>query len=292
MPSPLKMVIPKGRLQEKLVLLLARIGVEFSISNRSYRPVCSDPDIEIKLLKPQNVPGLVALDRHDCGFTGYDWILEEGFDTKTDLVELLDLGYDKVRIISAVPEDLLRAEGQALFTRKLIVASEYQTIAKRYIADKKLNAVLIKTYGATEALPPEDADMIIDNTSTGSTLVMNRLTIIDEILSSTTRFICSQTAKTDPWKQEKLQQMTMLMQSALNADRRVLLEMNVSAEDVEKLVANLPCMKSPTVSPLYGEAGFAVKASVPSKDVPKLIPQLISLGAKDILEYRLEKIVP
>ncbi len=289
MSDKLKMVLPKGRLQEKVANLLERIGIEFSINNRSYRPVCSDPDIEIKLLKPQNIPSLIALGRHDCGFTGLDWIIEEELDQSENLTTLLDLGFNKVRIVAAVPEDLL--ENGGLDGKRLVVASEYRKIAQDYIHKKQLNALLLKTHGATEALPPEDADMIIDNTSTGSTLRMNRLEIIDEILTSTTRFIASGDALATSWKCEKLEQIQMLMQSALNADQRVLLEMNVAKEDFDQLVAQLPCMRSPTVAPLYGDTGFAVKVSVPTKDVPKLIPQLRALGAKDILEYRLEKIV-
>ncbi len=291
MTHTLKMVIPKGRLQEKVQHLLARIGIEFTISTRSYRPVCSDPTIEIKLLKPQNIPSLICLDRHDCGFTGHDWLREEQLGSNTQPIELLDLGYDKVRIIAAVPEALIQSNPDWQ-SQRLVIASEYPQIAAEYIQAKQFNAILIKTYGATEALPPEDADMIIDNTSTGSTLITNRLTIIDDILSSTTRFVSSPQAMALPWKQEKLAQMEMLMKSALEADRRVLLEMNVSKEDIDHLVANLPSMRSPTVSPLYGESGFAVKVAVPVKDVPTLIPQLLAHGARDILEYRLEKIVP
>jgi len=289
MQPPLLLVIPKGRLQEKITLLLARIGIEYSVNNRSYRPVCSDPAIKIKLLKPQNIPSLIALGRHDCGFTGLDWVLEEKLATGRELTELLDLGYDKVRIIAAMPEELARSSYK---DRQLVIATEYQELAKDYVAQKKLNAVLIKTYGATEALPPEDADMIIDNTSTGSTLQMNRLEIVDELMQSTTRFVANKESLTDPWKKEKLEQMTLLMKSTLLAGQRVLLEMNVSPEHFDTLVQSLPCMRSPTVSPLYGNTGYAIKVSVPSVEVPKLIPQIIALGATDILEYRLEKIVP
>lgn len=286
----LKMVIPKGRLQEKILDLLARIGIEFSMSHRSYRPLCSDPEIEAKLLKPQNIPSLISLGRHDCGFTGLDWVREEDHGSQGNLKELLDLGFNPVRIVAAVPEDLLTKEDWT--SQRLIIASEYQRLASAYIQQKQLNAVLIKTYGATEALPPEDADMIIDNTSTGSTLRTNRLAIVDELLRSTTRFISSLSALEDPWKREKLSQMEMLMRSTLNAEDKVLLEMNVAKAHFDTLVTNLPCMRSPTVAPLFKEEGYAVKVAVPSKEVPKLIPQLIALGAKDILEYRLEKLVP
>lgn len=293
MPSQnlLKMVTPKGRLQDKVSGLLDRIGISLTSNTRSYRPLCSDLTIEVKSLKPQNVPSLIALGRHDCGFTGHDWVTEEKLHSDGNLVELLDLGFDPVRIVAAMPESLL-AEGALTDGRRLVVASEYQHVAQDYIARKGLNAVLVKTYGATEALPPEDADLIVDNTSTGTTLAMNRLTIVDELLTSTTRFVASRSAMEDPWKNEKLTQMVMLMQSTLLAKQRVLLEMNVSPEDLDALVANLPCMRAPTVASLYGNAGFAVKVSVPVGDVPQLVPKLRAMGAKDILVYRLEKIVP
>jgi len=286
----LKLVIPKGRLQDKAVALLESIGISLTFSTRSYRPICSDPDIEIKLLKPQNITSLIALGRHDVGFAGYDWLLENNLDKSPDITELLDLGYNKVRLIAAVPDEL--AENDRWKNMRLVVASEYTNIAQRYLAERRLNAVLIKSHGATEALPPEDADMIIDNTSTGATLIANHLTIVDEILQSTTRVFASTVAMDDPGKREKLDQMKMLMQSTLNAQRKVLLEMNVSKEDLEKLVNKLPAMRTPTVAPLYGQEGYAVKAAVPSKDVSTLIPQLLELGARDILEYRLEKLVP
>jgi ATP phosphoribosyltransferase len=288
--NKLKLVIPKGRLQDKVVALLSAIGIDLTFSSRSYRPFCSDPDIEIKLLKPQNIPSLIALGRHDCGFAGYDWLLENGLEEGREISSLLDLGYNKVRIVAAVPDDLV--ESGAWKTMRLVVATEYTRLAENYIKAKNLNAVLIKSYGATEALPPEDADMIIDNTSTGSTLQANRLTIVDELLQSTTRFMACAASLKDPWKQEKLAQMTMLMQSTLNASNKVLLEMNVSKGDFDKLVNDLPAMRSPTVAPLYGEEGFAVKIAVPAKEVSKLIPQLIARGARDVLEYKLEKLVP
>lgn len=289
--SPLlKMVLPKGRLQEKIVELLERTGVRLTFSSRSYRPVCADPTIEIKVLKPQNIASLVALGRHDCGFTGYDWLAEQNLTDGKNLVELLDLGFNPVRIIAAIPESLAQAGYPP--ERPLIVASEYENLAADYIRQKSLNATLIKAYGATEALPPEDADLIIDNTSTGSTLEMNRLVIVDELLRSTTRFIASQEALADPWKREKLQQLQMLFESTLNAREKVLLEMNVAAENFKNLVAEIPSMKSPTVAPLFNEAGYAVKVAVSAQEVPSLIPKLVALGARDILEYRLEKIVP
>jgi ATP phosphoribosyltransferase len=285
----LKLTIPTGRMQEKVLKLLNSIGLSFSQSGRSYRPVCSESNIEAKMLKAQNIPSMVALGRHDCGFTGYDWVVEQ----QADVVELLDLKFDPVRIVAATPEEMAEdaKTGFQSMKRPVIIASEYKRLTNTYIISKGLNGVFIQTFGATEALPPEDADMIIDNTATGSTLRQNRLQIVDEIMQSTTRFICNKDAYNDPVKRKRLEEMTMLMKSTLRAREKVLLEMNVAVEDLDRLVKDLPCMRAPTISQLYNGEGYAIKVAVPTADVPNLIPKLVAAGAKDILEYRLEKIV-
>ena len=169
-----------------------------------------NPDIQAKHLKAQNIPSLVALGRHDCGFAGYDWIVEQ----EADVIELLDLGFDPVRIIAAVPEEILDPDGKIkACDRSLIVASEYRRLANSYIAQKGLNAYFVHTFGTTEALPPEDADIIIDNTATGETLRQNRLAIIDEVLQSTTRFICNKEAYQDERKRKQLDEIAMLLKS-------------------------------------------------------------------------------
>lgn len=287
--TTLRLTIPKGRIQEKVMTLLGQIGMNFLADGRSYRPLCSDPYVVTKLLKSQNIPSLVALGRHDCGFSGYDWIVEQD----ADVVQLLDLNFDPVKIVAAMPEDLV---GDADFKtkdfgRKLIVASEYQNLTKRFIERNKLDAIFVQTFGATEALPPEDADVIVDNTSTGTTLKHNRLLVVEELMRSTTRFICNKQALEDPIKRKMLEEMTMLMKSTLLAKEKVMLEMNVSKDDFEKVVSNLPCMRAPTISELYNGDGYAIKIAVPVKEVPDLIPTLVSMGARDILEYKVEKIV-
>ena len=284
MRDNLKVILPKGRIQARVLDLLGRIGMPFAADDRSLRSTCGREGVEAKFLKPQNVPQLVALGRHDCGFTGRDWIVEQG----SEVVELLDLGFDPVRLVAAAPESVTAAD---LRSRRIVVASEYANIAGRYIEDMGLDAVFIRSFGATEALPPEDADLIVDNTASGSTLRQNRLAVVDEIMRSTTRFVANSAALGNPFKRKMLDEMTMLMKSTLCARERVLLEMNVPADRFDAVVEGLPCMKSPTIAKLYNEAGFAVKVAVPSCDVPSLVPRLIALGATDILEYKLEKIV-
>ena len=285
MSTPIQLVLPKGRIQEKVIALLHRVGVKFRFNERSYRPICNAPDIIVKVLKPQNIPQLISLGRHDAGFSGLDWVLE----SKSDVTEVLDLGFDPVQIVAAVPDAL--ASNDAWQNQKLIVASEYPVLSQQFIDDQQLDAVLVRSYGATEALPPEDADLIVDNTATGSTLRMNHLTIVATLLESTTRFMANPQSMADKDKGKRLEELALLMRSALEADQKVLLEMNVGPDEIDSLLSVLPAMRSPTVSPLYKQQGFAVKAAVSKKDVPHLIPTLESAGAHDILEYKLEKIV-
>lgn len=284
----LSVLLPKGRLQEAVMHLLAQAGMRFTFGARSYRPSCSDPEITAKQLKPQNIAQLVALGRHDIGFVGYDWIVELGLDgPESGLVEVMDLQLNPVKLVAAVPDHLVDNR-----PNPMVVASEYERLSLDYLKAKGHPFVFVKTFGATEALPPEDADMIVDNTSTGATLISNKLTIVDTLLHSTTRLIAHKSVLEDPWKKDKLDKLIMLMKATLDAESRVLLEMNVAPDKLEALVAQLPSMRSPTVSPLFGDTGYAVKVAVPTRDVPNLIPKLRALGASDILEYRLQKIVP
>jgi ATP phosphoribosyltransferase len=202
---------------------------------------------------------------------------------------VLDLGFDKVRIVAAAPADLDR-------TRRIVVATEYVNIATAWLAAQGWDYRVVRTYGATEVFPPDDADMIIDNTSSGQTLRDNGLDIIATILESSTRFVASKQAMANPEKRERIEELAMLFQAALSGRERVMLEMNVAEDDFNRLVTGLPAMRSPTVSPLSGSDGehdgFAIKIAVKKDEVPALIPQLRKLGARDIVEYDLRKVVP
>ena len=175
--------------------------------------------------------------------------------------------------------------------RPLIVASEYKNISEAYLDSLGLDYQLLRSYGATEVFPPEDADMIIDNTSTGTTIRANRLKIVDTVMESTTQFIANTEVLNDPGKRQDIEDLLTLMQSVINGRERVLLEMNCSNEKITSIVDLLPAMRYPTVSKLYQEKGFAVKAAVKKSAIRELIPQLIAAGATDILETAIRKAI-
>lgn len=280
----LKILIPTGKIFANVARLLQEANLILEINERSYFPICFNSEDEAKLMKPQNIPKLVEIGAHDLGFTGYDWVVE----TAARVEELLDLGFDRVKIVSAAPASIRKSR---LKGRKIIVASEYENISRQYLEKEGFNYLFIRTYGTTEAFPPEDADLIIDNTATGQTLRENSLKIIDEIFPSSTRIIANPDSLNDPWKKEKIEEIMMLITSVLNAHQRVMLEMNISADKLETIVRVLPCMRAPTVSPLFNEAGYAVKVAVLKEEIPRLIPLLKKLGATDILEYEFRKVI-
>jgi ATP phosphoribosyltransferase len=280
----LSILIPKGRIFDNVSRLFSEAGFPIALTDRTYRPSMGVPWLDAKIMKPQNVGELLEMGSHDAGFTGIDWIKESGADVQ----EILDLGFDKVRIVAAVPEDYDEAR---LKSKTLVVATEYVNLAQQWLKSSGYQYKILRTYGATEVFPPDDADMIIDNTSSGQTLKDNGLKIIGTILESSTRFVASKSALADKDKKSRIEELAMLFHAVLDGRERVMLEMNIPKEQFESL-ASLPAMRSPTVAPLYGDAGFAVKIAVKKHDVPDIIPKLKKLGALDIVEYDLRKVVP
>jgi len=280
----LKILLPKGRIYQNVIGLLSGAGIKVDLPDRAYRPTVNQDDLEAKVMKPQNIGKLLELGSHDIGFTGRDWIQE----TNADVEEIMDLGFDKVRIVAAVPNAI---DDKMLAAKKVIVATEYEQIARRWLESRKQDFLIVRTYGATEVFPPDDADMIIDNTATGRTLVENGLRIVDTILTSSTCMFASKKALKDPAKKQKIMELKMLFEAVIDARDRVMLEMNCTKENFDNLVKGLPAMRSPTVAPLYGDNGYALKIAVKKGEVPKLLPRLRELGATDILEYELRKVL-
>lgn len=281
----IKLTLPKGRQQGEVLGLFAEAGIRIAAGEQEYRPACSDPRFEVKLLKAANIPKLVEYGAHDLGVTGLDWIRE----TSSDVVELLDTGLLPVRIVAAGPAGV--DPFAAPRPTPLIVASEYEQLTRRYMDGRGAAYRYVRTFGATEVFPPEDADLIVDNTASGATLRSNGLEIIDEILRSSSRVIAHRGTLADPGKRGTIEELVLLLDSVLQGRRRVLLDMNVAPERLDAVVALLPAMKSPTIQRLHGEAGYAVRVAVLREQAPALLPAIRRAGATDILQTAIQKVI-
>lgn len=294
-PDILKLALPKGRMQTGVLQLLGEAGIKVKVDERGYRPTVSLDHVDAKILKPQNIVGMLHAGARDLGFAGADWVAELGVSPEEagadGLVTLLDTQLDPVRIVAAAPESLL-VEGRLPSGRSFVVASEYERLTRAWIERRGLSGSFLRSWGATEVLPPEDADVIVDNCATGSTLRANQLAILEDLMTSSTRLFAWPRALDDRHKRARIEDLVMLLRSVLEARSRVMLECNVSAQDLERLIAVLPCMRQPTIARLHGEDAYAVKAAVPQKDLPTLIPRLKAHGGSDIIVARLAQIVP
>jgi ATP phosphoribosyltransferase len=279
------LALPKGRMEAAVRELLTDAGIRVTFGRRGYRPSLSIEGFETKILKPQNIVEMLHLGSRDIGFAGADWVAELG----AELVELLDTGLDPVRVVAAATPAF--ADG-GLAQAPFVVASEYQRLTRDWLARSGYQATVVRSYGATEVFPPEDADCIVDNTATGETLRANGLVIVDEVMRSSTRFYAHPNALDNPVKRERIERLVLLLRSVLDARQRVMLEVNVPADRLEAVIAVLPSMREPTMSPLHGDQGFAVKAAVPRTDLPRVIPEIKARGGTDIIVTALAQIVP
>ncbi len=286
----LKILLAKGRIYESVYELLNDVGITIHLPDRTYFPTTNQKDLAFQVVKPQITSALLAQNKADVGFSGKDWVYENGVQNK--VVEIMDLGFDPVRIVAAVPETV---DFDALLKKTVTIATEYQNLSKNWIKEKKVDGTIFRTWGTSEGFvrddPDSEAQILIDNTSTGSSLKANRLKICDTLMTSSTRMYASKEAMKDPAKKQKIMELKMLFEAVLAARDKVMLEMNVSKKNFEKLVAAIPSMKSPTVAPLYGDDGYAIKIAVKKGEVPTLLPKLRELGATDILEYALRKVL-
>ena len=286
----LKILLAKGRIYESVYELLSDVGISIHLPDRQYFPTTNQKDLAFQVVKPQITSLLLANNKADLGFSGKDWVYENGVEDK--VVEIMDLGFDPVRIVAAIPE---ARDYEKLLKGPVTIATEYQSLSKKYVEDKKIDGTIFRTWGTSEGFVQDTDDSIaqilIDNTSTGSSLKANRLKIVDTLMESSTRMYASVEAMNDPEKKQKIMELKMLFETVLNARSRVMLEMNCSESDFDNLIKGIPSMKSPTVSPLFGGNGYAIKIAVKKSEVPTLLPKLQSLGATDIVEYELRKVM-
>jgi len=274
-------------MHEAVIALLAEAGINLKQTARSYRPHVTMACCEVKILKPQNIVEMLQTGSRDLGFTGADWVAELG----ADLVEVLDTGLDPVRLVAAAPASLLM-DGRLPTNVPLVVASEYERLARDWIQQHRLQATLLKSYGATEVFPPEDADCIIDNSATGATLRTNDLTVVDELMTSSTRLYVQPAVLADPVQKARVDNLVLLLRAVLESRRRVMVEMNVAPDRLADLVAILPCMRQPTVSSLNGNTGYAVRVAVLRSQLTSLIPTIKERGGSDIVVTALAQIIP
>ena len=286
----LRILLAKGRIYESVYELLSDVGISLKLAERTYFPSTNQDDLAFQVVKPQIASALLAGGKADVGFSGKDWVYENGVQNGVE--EIMDLGFDGVRIVAAIPNTV---DFESLVQKPVTIATEYQNLSKKWLSEKKIDGTIFRTWGTSEGFVQDNEDslaqILIDNTSTGSSLRANNLKIVDTLMTSSTRMYASKAALKDPAKKQKIMELKMLFESVLNARGRVMLEMNVSKENFDGLIKALPSMKSPTVSPLFGDDGYAVKIAVKKSEVPTLLPKLQSLGATDILEYALRKVV-
>jgi ATP phosphoribosyltransferase len=289
----LKLVLPKGSLERATLELFdaADLAVQRA-SDVSYRASISDPRVdEVRILRPQEIPRYVAEGLFDLGITGRDWIEE----TSSDVVSLGELHYSKatarpVRLVVAVAADsgVERLEDLKSGAR---VSTEYPELTRRFFADRRIDVDVRVSYGATEAKVPDIVDAIVELTETGSALRAAGLRVIDTMLVSFTELIANPASYADPVKRHAMAQLHTLLQGTLEARGRVLVKLNVGQADLDRVIELLPALKSPTVSKLFGEGGYAVETVVPKSEINTLIPALKDHGASDIIELPLAKIV-
>ena len=290
MSTKLKIGLPKGSLQDSTFELLKKAGWNIKVSARSYYPVVDDPELEIVLIRAQEMARYVESGVLDCGITGSDWVLESGCKIRkvADLVYAKQ-GLRKVRWVLAALESSKIKSVKDLKGKR--IATELVNVTKKYLKTNKVNAKVEFSWGATEAKPPELADAIVELTETGSSLKANKLKIIETVLESNTVVIANQECQQDPFKNEKLKNIILLLKGALVAETKVGLKMNVIKTRVRHILNLLPAMQTPTIAELSNSAWVDVDTVVDEKLVRDLIPKLKKPGARGIVEYPLNKVI-
>lgn len=294
-----KFAIPKGSLEEATFKLLERSWTKVNRKNRTYRVFLDDPNIIVKMLRPQEIPTLVADGLYDVGITGKDWVGE----TKADVEAILDLEYGKIKLVIAIPDSYRYKNLDAMIAdyakkKKILrISSEYLTTASKFIKQcksykkyfgsqdplivtpwirlgKNKNVQILLSFGATEAKPPEDVDAIMDVTETGTTLTQNKLKIVDKVLESSAHLIVNKKSLIDKTKREKIYDIVTLMKGAVHGKKYLHIYVNVKEKNLSKLLKLIPSLKKPTISPLSEKGWVGVNTVILKSQYHKLVPLL------------------
>ncbi|MBL8068669.1 MAG: ATP phosphoribosyltransferase [Armatimonadetes bacterium] len=286
----LRLGLPKGSLQDATFALFQRAGYDVKVASRSYHPVIDDPEIEPVLLRPQEIPRYLEDGLIDAGLTGHDWISDCG----ADLHEISELCYSKltsnpIRVVLAVHKDSPYEQAEDL--KGKTVATEYMRLTQRFFAERGVDVRVEFSWGACEVKVPDLVEAIVVNTETGSSLRAHNLRIVETLLTSTTRFVANREAWADESKREKLENLAILLDGAMNASRLVGLKMNVPVDAQSQVHAILPSLQNPTISPLADPGWVAMEVILSEHDSRDLIPRLKRAGATGLVEYPLNKVV-
>lgn len=287
----LKLGIPKGSLENNTVDLFKKAGWRISYDSRSYFPDIDDPEISCTLVRAQEMSRYIEDGHLDLGLTGIDWILEN----ESDVVSVQDLVYSKVstrqaRWVLVVREDSPYKSIEDMEGKH--ISTELVNFTKKYFAERKINVHVEFSWGATEAKVVEGlVDAIVEVTETGSTIKANKLRIIHDLMKTNTQLIANRAAWNDPWKRKKIEQIRTLLIGSLQAMGKVGIKLNVSKENLAKVMSLLPSLKAPTISSLYSEEWFAIESVIDTGVVRDLIPVLLEAGAQGIIEYPLNKVI-
>ncbi|MDO9517096.1 MAG: ATP phosphoribosyltransferase [Methanosarcinaceae archaeon] len=288
----INIAIPKGSLEEQTLLLFKQADLEIKKTEREYNPKINDPRInKVKILRPQEIPKYIDEGYFDLGISGRDWVIE----SNSDVVEVADMPYSKqgagiVKIVIAVPQDS-DIKTAADIKPGSRVTTEYPNITKAFFENLGIPIDMHFSYGATEAKVPDLMDVVVDLTETGSTLRKNGLKIIDVMLESSSKLIANKDSWADPVKRQEIEEIKTLLLAVIEARGKVLIDMNVPADKLDIVISALPSMKHPTVSQLYKSDYYAVETVVNKSEINILIPKLKNLGAEDIIEMEISKIV-
>ncbi len=282
--------LPKGSLEDATIRLFAKAGWNIRKSSRSYKPSINDEELDGRFVRSQEISRYVDHGFFDVGLCGYDWVVENG----SDVVEVCDLVYSRASNrpsywVLAVPESSDVKTVEDLQGKR--IATEVVNLTRKFLADKGVEAEIEFSWGATEVKVPDMVDAIVDLTETGNSLRANKLRIVDTLLKTNTKLIANKKAWEDPFKRQKIENIAMMLEAALEAADKVGMKLNAPKANLDRILEILPALRNPTVNRLSDDGWSAVEVILSEADVRDIIPKLKEMGAEGIIEYPLNKVV-